>query len=270
MKYFFFDVDGTLKPYGKAIPYSTKKTIQKLQQKGNKIFLATGRRKNEIGSIMKELNIKNAICAGGGTVIIDNKVEMEKYYSEEQLEKILCECEKNNVIMVSVGEGRCYTSNKGLYVKIYRFLMKIYSKSRNFKMGSVQGCAGANYTDIKIMDRHEFLKQHTQKLIFFNTRNIDKIESLKKYKIYDEKIWKTIEFDFKEEGIEYIRRKYDVNLDNIVVFGDGINDIGMFKYANNSIAMGNSNDEIKKIASFTTKRCDEDGIEYACSHFKWI
>ena len=50
MKYFFFDIDGTIKPYGQKIPDSTKNTIRKLQKNGHKVFLATGRRKNEIGN----------------------------------------------------------------------------------------------------------------------------------------------------------------------------------------------------------------------------
>lgn len=270
MKYFFFDIDGTLKPYGQKIPQSAKNTIRKLQESGHKIFLATGRRKNEIGSIMSEMNIDNAICSGGETIIINNKVEKEEYYSEDELKKILSDCRRHNVIMVSVGEGRCYTSYNGFGIKPYIILMKLYSKSKRFKVGSVEGYAGANYTDIKVLSQDEFLKQPTQKLIFFNCRKVEKVNALKRYTIYNERIWKSIEFDFKEKGIEYIRRKYDVNIDDIVAFGDGINDIGMFKYVKNSIAMGNSCSEIKDMAFFVTKRSDEDGIEYACRHFGWI
>ncbi|MGM9935172.1 MAG: Cof-type HAD-IIB family hydrolase [Clostridium sp.] len=270
MKYFFFDIDGTLKPYGQKISDSTKNTIRKLQENGHKVFLATGRRRNEVGSIMSELNIKNAVCSGGATVIINNKVEKEEYYTLEELERILNDCRKNNVIMVSVGYGRCYTCYRGVRLKPYVFFMKLYSKSKRFRVGSVEGCEGANYTDIKVLSEDEFLKQPTQKLIFFNCRHIDKVHALNKYTIYNERIWKSIEFDFKEKGIDYIRKKYNVHIDDIVVFGDGINDIGMFTYAEKSIAMENSCSEIKEIASFITKRSDDDGIEYACKHFGWI
>ncbi|NMS97445.1 HAD hydrolase family protein, partial [Klebsiella pneumoniae] len=43
-----------------------------------------------------------------------------------------------------------------------------------------------------------------------------------------------------------------------------------FKYVKNSIAMGNSCEEIKDIASFVTEKSNEDGIEYACKYFGWI
>ena len=270
MKYFFFDIDGTLKPYGQRIPESAKNTIRKLQQAGHRVFIATGRRKNEIGKIMSETNINNAVCAGGATVIINNKVEKEEYYSEDELWNILSDCKKHNVIMVSVGYGRCYTCYDGLRLKPYIFIMKMYSKSKSFRVGSVEGCIGSNYTDIKVLSEEDFLKQPTQKLLFFNCKNIDKVKALRSYTIYDERIWKSIEFDFKEKGIEFIRERYDVDINDIIVFGDGINDISMFKYVNNSIAMGNSCEEIKKIASFVTLNAEEDGIEYACKYFGWI
>ena len=43
-KYFFFDIDGTLtnKQTGELVP-SAKKTIQKLQQNGHFVCIATGR-----------------------------------------------------------------------------------------------------------------------------------------------------------------------------------------------------------------------------------
>ena len=270
MKYFFFDIDGTLKPYGQKIPQSAKETINRLQKEGHKIFLATGRRKNEIGKIMSNMNIDNAICSGGATIIIENKVEKEEFFSKYELRNILYECKKYNVIMVSVGEGRCYTSYNGLRLKPYILLMKLYSRSKRFRIGSVEGGCGANYTDIKTPSEEEFLNQPTQKIIFFNSRHIGKIDYLNNYTIYNERIWRTIEFDFKEKGIEYIIKKYNVDINDIVVFGDGINDIGMFNYVKNSIAMGNSCQEIKDIASFITKKSNEDGIEYACKYFGWI
>ena len=57
---------------------------------------------------------------------------------------------------------------------------------------------------------------------------------------------------------------------DIVVFGDGLNDISMIQKAPLGIAMGNAIDEVKEVADFVTKRNDDDGIEYACRHFGWI
>ena len=60
------------------------------------------------------------------------------------------------------------------------------------------------------------------------------------------------------------------SFEDVVVFGDGHNDLSMIKAAPISIAMGNAIDEVKAAATFVTKRSDDDGIEYACKHFGWI
>ena len=60
------------------------------------------------------------------------------------------------------------------------------------------------------------------------------------------------------------------NEEDVVVFGDGHNDISMVKQAPISIAMGNAIDKLKEHATFITKSNKEDGIEYACRHFGWI
>lgn len=60
------------------------------------------------------------------------------------------------------------------------------------------------------------------------------------------------------------------SMNDVVVFGDGKNDITMMQQAAISVAMGNAIDELKKIATFVTKSNKEDGIMYACKHFGWI
>ncbi|WP_324608429.1 HAD family hydrolase [Collinsella ihumii] len=49
-----------------------------------------------------------------------------------------------------------------------------------------------------------------------------------------------------------------------VAFGDGGNDISMFRCVGTSVAMGNASDEVKAAASHVTPHVDEDGIARAC------
>ncbi len=63
---------------------------------------------------------------------------------------------------------------------------------------------------------------------------------------------------------------FDVNSNQVVVFGDGYNDLSMFRPEWLNIAMGNARDELKLEADYITTDCDKDGIYNACKHFKWI
>ena len=58
-------------------------------------------------------------------------------------------------------------------------------------------------------------------------------------------------------------------IEEVVVFGDGSNDVCMFLPEWTSIAMGNAIDELKNRASYVTANVDDDGIWKACRHYGW-
>ncbi|MFR1449439.1 MAG: HAD hydrolase family protein [Beduini sp.] len=53
------------------------------------------------------------------------------------------------------------------------------------------------------------------------------------------------------------------NLDEIIVFGDGLNDMKMFEQAPRSVAMKNGVEPLKQIATMVTEDIFEDGIQIA-------
>ena len=270
MKFFFFDIDGTIIPYGKAIPESTINTIKELQKRGNTIFLATGRRYCEINNLMNELDIRNAICAAGGTIVINNKIVYEEFLPKTVLKDLLFDCRKTNTILVSLSNRQCYTSYKGKRLHPYLFLLNLISKFPFFRVGSVNSNIISPYLNITYLDDEDFLNMPTQKVLFYNRSILKKINCAPNCILYNSIIFWVMELNFKEKGIKYIQNKFNLNDSSIVVFGDGKNDIGMFKQYTNSIAMGNSCKILKSLASFITKNCDDDGIEYACKYFNWI
>ena len=73
----------------------------------------------------------------------------------------------------------------------------------------------------------------------------------------------------KERGIMEIQKRFHISDEDIVVFGDGMNDRTMFRREWFRIAMGNAKPELKALASYITDRADEDGIYNACRHFGW-
>ena len=79
-----------------------------------------------------------------------------------------------------------------------------------------------------------------------------------------------VEPDDKYRGIVKMMEYLKAPAGDVVVFGDGTNDLKMFRKEWTSIAMGNGKDILKLKADFVTKNSDEDGIEYACKYFGWI
>ena len=64
----------------------------------------------------------------------------------------------------------------------------------------------------------------------------------------------------KARGIQRVQQIAQVPLENIYVFGDGLNDVEMLSYIPNSVAMGNGHPKAKEAAKYVTDHVDQNGI----------
>jgi len=65
----------------------------------------------------------------------------------------------------------------------------------------------------------------------------------------------------KANGIKVVSEYVGFDLENLTVFGDNFNDVGMFALAKNAIAMQNAQEGVKKKATFVLEHTnDEDGV----------
>ena len=64
----------------------------------------------------------------------------------------------------------------------------------------------------------------------------------------------------KATGVAKVVEYLGLKPENVMVFGDGLNDLELFDYAGISIAMGVSHEKIKEKADYITKTVEEDGI----------
>ena len=79
-----------------------------------------------------------------------------------------------------------------------------------------------------------------------------------------------VEPDDKSRGIRFMMEQLQAPCSEVVVFGDGWNDLKMFQPEWFSVAMGNAVPPLKERADFVTRDSDADGILYACRHFGWV
>ena len=67
----------------------------------------------------------------------------------------------------------------------------------------------------------------------------------------------------KSNGLKIICDYYNISYKDCVAFGDGFNDIDLFKKCGISIAMGTAPEELKNVATYVTKSAKEHGISWA-------
>ena len=74
----------------------------------------------------------------------------------------------------------------------------------------------------------------------------------------------------KAAGVAKVVDQLGLKPENVMVFGDGLNDLELFDYAGISVAMGISHDKIKEKADYVTKTLEEDGIFDALEGFGMV
>ena len=74
----------------------------------------------------------------------------------------------------------------------------------------------------------------------------------------------------KAAGVAKVVDQLGLKPENVMVFGDGLNDLELFDYAGISVAMGVSHDKIKEKADYITKTLEEDGIFDALEGFSMV
>ena len=74
----------------------------------------------------------------------------------------------------------------------------------------------------------------------------------------------------KATGVEKVVEYLGLKPENVMVFGDGLNDLELFDYAGISVAMAVSHEKIKEKADYITKTVEEDGIFDALEGFGMV
>ena len=74
----------------------------------------------------------------------------------------------------------------------------------------------------------------------------------------------------KAAGVAKVVDQLGFKSENVMVFGDELNDLELFDYAGISVAMGISHDKIKEKADYVTKTLEEDGIFDALEGFGMV
>ena len=120
----------------------------------------------------------------------------------------------------------------------------------------------------------ERLKNEPVRRLFVE-KDPEKIAQIPEVSLLGQYPMKTYDFTIFESDDKYRGIKRMVELlggdeKDIVVFGDGINDVKMMKEAAFGIAMGNACDELKEIADYVTADSTDDGVLKALEHFGWL
>lgn len=255
-KYFFFDYDGTLAISRTAtIPESTRACLDELRRRGHFVGLATGRLQCNAVEYIKGLGIDNIVADGGNSVTIGGKLVWMQPLDLDMAKACLRRLDEEGCIWA------VQLANE----------MARWTPFENFDDAADDYYIPTQYKEgLTFDDMTEIYK-------IYIPATVEQTKALCDKGILDDVPW--VRFDSnnifveplkKSLGIEKMLEVIGGDEKDVVVFGDGTNDISMFLPKWTSIAMGNAVQELKDRADYVTTDIDDDGIWNACKHFGWI
>ena len=276
------DLDGTmLNQYG-IVTQRTKQAIERAQQRGIEVIIASGRPMDSIKAIAEEIKSEKYFISGNGAIIYDiqnDEIIYENTLKKQKTLDIIKICEENSIYYNIYTEKEIIAKNLQCNVLYYHKENLNKEEKNKTHINIVE-----NIYDY-IVDRDEKVVKITicdNNQVIFNSimRKLKEIEEIEVLEVshMSRKIIRQgsvdvpIEYFYTEisaqnvdkwNAIEFLKEKMQIKTEEIVVIGDNVNDKKMIENAGLGIAMGESTPVIKEVANQITGSNNEDGVAQA-------
>ncbi|HJB22662.1 MAG TPA: Cof-type HAD-IIB family hydrolase [Candidatus Jeotgalibaca pullicola] len=254
-KYFFFDIDGTLTDRAtNQVISSARKALEQLQRNGHEVAIATGRAHYKARKVMEDLSLKNMVCSGGAGIVVDGKLIKNSPLELEKAKEIILQAEE-----LGYGILLALDDSINVYAKNNRFREVVGDRKEPTEYVIDTQLDFTALTEVfkiylAIPDNEEHL--------------LDKKDLLGNLRFVPDYLM--FQHDDKKRGIIDMMNIWEAPIEDVVVFGDDLNDLVMFDPAWMNIAMGNAVEGLKAKADYITDPNIHDGIYKACKKFGWI
>lgn len=258
------DLDGTLTNSKKEITPHTLDVLMQAQQKGLRLVLASGRPPEGIMHLAEQLHLKEYggyVMAFNGGLIID----------------------------CTTGE---HISEHLLDTSVYQHLYEV-GNTDDFKILSYLDhciacedieneyvCYVARLNKMKLRKLNNFLDEISfpePKCLIVGRENKLAVLEKKLAKYYEGKmsIYRSEPFFLeilplgidKARCLDFLLNYLGMKKEDLMVCGDGYNDLSMIEYAGLGVAMSNAQQPVKEAADFITLSNEEDGVAAAVKRF---
>jgi len=253
IKAILFDIDGTLVDSTKKLSQKKIKQLKKLHQLGIKIGVCTGRSYAEIKRYIlphfpkKSLHI---VEDGAELVFRDGQVFHQVLMSDKQVKKIALKAEEFGADFAFSHHGVVYMSQN--------FLSNIQAKDKWQKsLGEAHQIDNWSSPLLGLFNLTDKMCDYLQSL---DQKEFDIVESKNPH--YRSSFVKLANRGVNKASAAKKWAKYHhLQLNQIMMIGDGDNDLGVLQVVGAGIAMGNAIDELKQVAGMVIGDVDQQGLE---------
>jgi Cof subfamily protein (haloacid dehalogenase superfamily) len=262
------DLDGTLLNNHAEISEYTENTLNRLIQKGLLFSVATARTAASTVKILSDIHLNNPVILMNGVIIYD--ISENKYIKIEPL--------PNDIISTVIGIFRAFHITGFMYSIENDKLTTYYENlgtisNREFHDVRVDRYRKsftkiASFYDVKEYNIIYFVLIDTKDIlqpVYDSLKNFSNIDVIMYRDTYSEVFWYLEIYSVKASkynALLFLRKHY--GYDNIIGFGDNLNDLPLFKACDERYAVENATIQVKSAATAVIGSNENDAVA------KWI
>lgn len=255
-----FDMDGTLLNNNHEISDKNKEALKLLLKNNIKVVIATGRPNELVKEYIQDLNINEYVVTCNGSVIYNHFTKEFLYYSmiDQPTAKDVMSYLKSHEIDFLIYEKEFIAShndtprylffterNKHLDEEIQAKFYRIDELDKTPEQLEIN----------KILVIEEDPKKYADALLFLQSFSGISVTQSRNTFIDIGPLNNS-----KGNALKILGETYNIKANEIIAFGDQLNDVSMLEYAGIGVAMGNATDEVKKHSNQVARSNDDDGV----------
>lgn len=272
------DMDGTLLNRDGEISPGNLAAIRGLEEKGIEFVIASGRDYRGVYSILDEYHVTCEAILGNGSQYVDRdgKILFSCYMDKAVVKDVVKIFESRHIPYMIFATNGFYTGYEPSFVRgrfIDRGQRRFGRTGEEFEKGGKREYMPCNHLQ-KIEDFDKFLNGDLEiiKVEAFSMeaeeiedarKSLEEIPGISFLSSFDDNVEVTDKGAQKGYILEKVIRQRGLSKDQVMVTGDGMNDLSMFQRFPNSYAPSNACDKIKELAKAVVCDYEEDGFAQA-------
>lgn len=272
------DMDGTLLAHDSSISKGNIEAIRYAQSKGVQFAIATGRDYSSLKGILEAHDLKCFSILGNGAQFCNENGEIlsSAYFPKKCFKQVLQIFDELKIhYMIFTANGFYSTAEPNVVRDAFidRCVVQFKRKREDYlDDGCNQDMSCMKLK--KIGDLDDFINSSIDiiKVEAFNNdvsliekakEKLQEIDGIAYLSSFDDNIEVTDKAAQKGLILENVIEELGYSKDEVMVLGDGLNDITLFERFKYSFAPGNANETIKAMAYQVVGACEEDGVSQA-------
>ena len=276
------DMDGTLLNSENKISKENIHAINKAQELGYEVVIATGRSHYDAQKIIEEVGLSlYLICANGSTIHSPSGTEiLSNSAPYHEAREVIEWLENNKYYYELICHQGIYTPNWGKDV-LQEEMNQLKDVLTQEDFAEIEHwyekqLYQSGYVYMDVFEKVFRAEQKIYKILVFSFNDEKRKKGWDQFEgKTDLSLMYSSPYNFelqhpkssKGQAVQYLRKVLNLIGEKSMAIGDSGNDLSMFEIVSDSYAMENANDDVKSKAKHLTANNDAHGVAQAINHF---